>query len=116
MNVALRYVAILKRGELMPTNETKDKEQLLNLMQDISERCYCAGWMTGLEIYLWGVVEGRAGLNYGQSWITENEVSELKRLSKLANGWWKWEDNAEVFIPLKIWKSSHNPTQKTEGK
>lgn len=30
---------------------TPKQQQLANLMSDISEECYYAGWMTGLENY-----------------------------------------------------------------
>jgi hypothetical protein len=77
-------------------------------MEEISEECYCAGWMTGLEFALWEATTLSYGMcySYGMSVITSEKIQKLKELSEKANGWWAWDDyfNCCVFIQLEDWK------------
>lgn len=95
---------------------------LRDLMSNISEEEYCAGWLGGLEYSLWAIVVGDAE-TFGDlegmrlKWYT----SELRRLSELTDGWWIWSDEpfdtvtdddeeapvhldqGERFIPMSEW-------------
>jgi hypothetical protein len=52
------------------------KEELKQLMVDISEDGYHAGWMGDLEHHLWqAVLEGPK--HYGQTYIDEETVEKL---------------------------------------
>jgi len=81
------------------------KQALLDMMCNFSEECYRAGWMDGLEISLWKIVQARGG-HYGQGVITGREAEKLKELSALCGGWWHWPKGADCpqFITIKEWE------------
>jgi hypothetical protein len=81
-----------------------DQIQLANLMNDISERCYCAAWMTDLEYVLWdAVINGQR--KYGHGFITPHEIDELKKLSKACNAWIYFDDEVEeTAVTLDTWE------------
>lgn len=81
------------------------KNSLVNLMSDISERCYCAGWEVGNGYILWGMVVGDILPKYGQSYVSETELGVLKLLSERLNGWFYWPKGADdkVFIEMDKW-------------
>lgn len=60
---------------------------------DISERCWCAGWMDGLEEKLRKVVEAGDNpspevLRYGQDVVTLEESKVLRAIA-LVYKWWE---------------------------
>lgn len=71
-------------------------------MSDISEHCWCAGWMDGLEFRLWELVEGDPDRRYGESQVTERDIEDLRAISQELGGWMKWDDG-EQFVPLDQW-------------
>lgn len=80
------------------------KRELYELMSDISEECYCAGWMDGNEFRLWrAVTDPNDDRRYGQSEIEKWQLIRLRELSELTGGWWVWEDDA-AFISLDEWR------------
>jgi hypothetical protein len=78
------------------------KQMLLELMTDLSEECFHAGWMDGLEYALWSAAQGGKPYKYGQCVISTEECRMLKLLSETAGGWWVWRDD-EVFLCLDEW-------------
>jgi len=80
-----------------------DQSQLANLMIDISERCYSAGWMADLEYILWyAVINGQR--KYGHGIIPQDDIDELQKLSKACYAWIYFDDeNEETAINLDIW-------------
>jgi hypothetical protein len=86
-----------------PTHEELVREALLRMMSDLSEDCWCAGWMTDLEFTLWTAVEtGNKDFGFG---MRECDLSRLKHLHEMAGGWWVWEkgeaDNR--FVTTEEW-------------
>lgn len=86
-------------------------ELLLIEMEDISEDCWCAGWMDGLEFSLWKILES-GERHYGHSTVNETQIERLRYLSSEAGGWWYWNGAAEplareTFIPLGAWKEMY---------
>lgn len=78
-------------------------------MSDISEECYCAGWLHGLEEALWGFVQNGPG-QWGQGDVTAENIAELKRLSDAAGGWWEWvEDVGCLFVSMRMWEGRAEP-------
>lgn len=101
MTYAERYEAGLKKAK------DSDAARLLRIvMRDISEDCYCAGWLSDLEITLWSAVL-HGPRRFGMGEITEGDIAELKRLSEKAGGWWTWQgeaaDSGEEFVTLDEW-------------
>ena len=70
-------------------------------MQELSEEHYAAGWIIGLEHYLWHMVQNKPGTEEGQI---------LQFLAEAAGGWWMWDDSREspVFVPLPIWLGAYD--------
>lgn len=84
--------------------------RLQSAMSDLSERCYCAGWLEGCEDTLWAFTQ-EPGVDHawGMGCVTAADTEELRRLSDKARGWWRWE-NGEVFVPLDEWKARATPS------
>ena len=82
---------------------------LLQVMRDVSEDYYCAGWIGGLEDELWRMVQG-GDRRFGLGTVTEAEVADLRDLSTRAGGWWVWEwtdgdpqNSGPRFVPMDEW-------------
>ena len=83
---------------------------LLELMEDISEEGWCAGWMDGLEESLWWIAHGGDPM-YGRCLVSEERVTALRGLADRAGGWWYFDDEKpiggdleETFIALEEWE------------
>ena len=108
-----------------PTSRSKIKMndsaiKLKQLMSDMSEDIWAAGWLVDLEFILWDVMTtGKheseflsttyANEKYGWS-IPFEQIENLKQLSTLANGWWMWDDveHHTKFVSLEKWKTIVN--------
>lgn len=83
---------------------TKEQNELADYMSKISERCYFSGWMKNLEYVLWDTIYS-GPRKYGQDFITNNDISELLRLSGNANSWIIFDNEAEeLALNLVDWK------------
>ncbi len=87
----------------MLNNLSPTEKQLTELMSEISERCYSAGWMEGLEYVLWdAVISGPR--HYGREMITQEDINQLIQLSRKANAWIVFDDEQDqLAIPLDTW-------------
>jgi len=87
----------------MESDLTVKELRLAAFMSEISENCYSAGWMQNLEYALWhAVIHGER--KYGQSYITEADISTLVKLSTDANAWIIYDnDKEETALSLKEW-------------
>jgi hypothetical protein len=74
---------------------------LLALVTGISEECWCASWMSGIEFELWRAREfGPEG-----TYATQRQADLLRLLSDEAEGWWYWVDGkGPRFTPLDSWR------------
>jgi hypothetical protein len=83
------------------------KRILLRVMRDISEEYYCAGWIIGLEHYLWTLAL-RQNTEEGQI---------LLYCAEVCGGWWAWDDDRgeNVFVPLPVWKTIYNESEMVES-
>jgi len=86
------------------------KNKLKDLMITISESGYHAGWMGDLEHYVWHALQN-GPKHYGQTYIDENIIQELKCLADQTNGWWIYraEDTEPTFMPLNEWHEYYSP-------
>ena len=82
---------------------------LPELMSNISEDCWCAGWLNGLEYDLWVVAKhGPSSYPYGQDVISPEQVEQLRRLSEDCGGWFVFNDDVwygRRFVPLAEWEA-----------
>jgi hypothetical protein len=89
---------------------------LRELMSEISEDQYCAGWMDSLEFALWKFIQGEiVDREYGMGKIKASTLKRLKKLAEKAGGWWTYFLNDEysrprspdysgpAFVPLVDW-------------
>lgn len=87
---------------------TPEQKRLGEYMSDISEKCYCAGWMSGLEYALWYAVEN-GELKYGHDLVTLEEIEQLKKLSQDCNCWIYFDDETEeTAIEFTLWKQKYD--------
>ncbi|MDQ6722001.1 MAG: hypothetical protein M3003_14560 [Candidatus Dormibacteraeota bacterium] len=59
---------------------------LAQLMSDISERCYYAGWEHGTEQVLWAALRD-GPRQWGVDAIRAEDLSLLEQLSEQSGGW-----------------------------
>ncbi len=72
--------------------------ELFNLMSMISERCWNAGWMDGLEFFLWELINNpEHDRHYGIDAVTLEEVERLKALHKELGGWFVFDEESSDF-------------------
>jgi hypothetical protein len=96
----------------MTKDLSPDQSRLENLMSEISERCYSAGWMQDLEYILWdAVINGQR--KYGHGTITKFDIDELKKLSTTCNSWIYMDDiTEETATNLDAWSMMFNKAVK----
>ena len=86
-------------------NLTGDQRLLSELMSEISEEWFCAGWIIDLEYTLWTVVTNpTARRQFGMEELSAHQIAQLKSLSESIGGWIMWDDPVgEVFVPMREW-------------
>jgi hypothetical protein len=87
------------------------RKVLMGQMENWSEAGYCAGWMTGLEYDLWGIVTAGGGI-YGFAELDADDAAGLKEIADEAGGWWIWDDQCgrfgdNRFVPMAEWQQMH---------
>jgi hypothetical protein len=88
----------------MITDLTNAQRELADYMSEISEKCYSASWMQGLEYALWNaVINGEQA--YGQNFITTKDCETLRILSEACDSWIYFDESTEeTAISLSLWK------------
>lgn len=77
-------------------------EALLDLMEEISQRGFCATWMGGVEIELWAMVYAGAPRRYGMAEVKADEIAQLRALATASGLWWRWSDAASDVVPVAL--------------
>jgi hypothetical protein len=78
-------------------------DRLRTAMSNVSETCWAAGWLNGLEFDLWRFVQDGPG-EYGMGTIAQSDIDELRNLSELCGGWFQWNDGkGATFMPMDEW-------------
>lgn len=80
------------------------KDQLCSEMSEVSENCYCAGWMGDLEYSLWRMLNDPGDSGYGQDKFSDAKKRRIASLAVAADGWWVWQDDGPVFVSLAEWE------------
>lgn len=89
---------------------------LIALMTGISEECWCASWMSGLEFDCWAAIEAGTPYRYGQGEISERQVSLLRLLSEESGGWWRYHGfDKPRFVSLDDWRAHLATVAKAEA-
>ena len=73
--------------------------ELKQLMEDISERCYCAEWAHNIEYEVWcfiqmGCKDTKCGMNVISGW----ELTRIKELAEKVGGWWIHTDMIDTYF------------------
>lgn len=92
---------------LIDAHDSGDKSPaaaLASYMSELSEECWCAGWLSGCEFALWMLANDGGG-HWGQDIVTPEAAAQLLALSEEAGGWVRWADGVgAVFVPMDEWK------------
>ena len=92
----------------------KDLMRQKEIMEEISQRCYCAVWLEDLEYILWNQVinfknnKVKKDIPWGQSEIKLEEIKQLHTLSNKTQLWW----DGQIAIPLETWKKEADGNKK----
>ena len=79
------------------------QRELYETMSDISEDCYCAGWMIGLEFALWSALQD-GDRRYGFSEMDAQQLAKCRELAKELDGWIVWvDDDTDPNLPAAEW-------------
>ena len=70
-----------------PTYQELARETLGRMMADISEDCWCSGWIQDLEFTLWDALT-RGPIKFGMGKIEQRDLARIKHLHEIAGGWW----------------------------
>ena len=85
-------------NELTPT-----QRDLAELMSDISEHVWRAGWMMGLEYELWKELTSATNGSV-PALATQEQLERLSQLSKACGGWITFDqEREELFVVLAEW-------------
>jgi len=94
---------------------TERQRDLYEAMSDISEDCYCAGWLFNTEHTLWDAVHSsERPFRWGLSLVEARDLDHLRMLSDEIGGWIAWQENMDpmlsgpVFVPTGEWMRRHN--------
>ncbi len=81
----------------------KEQAELAQLMSDISEQSYAAGWMSGNEYRIWSMLKNNILIDGAYSFSVEQR-NNLIFLSKKIGGWIFWDDETYyTFIDAEAW-------------
>jgi len=87
-----------------PTFEELARDMLVRMMRNISEDCWCAGWMHDLEFTLWDAMK-TGNVDFGWGTVAERDLIRMRRLHELAGGWWIFAagEGSERFVSTEEW-------------
>ena len=76
------------------------QKRMIEIMEEISEECYCATWMQGVEMSAY-IAMKTGSTDYGQSVISRELIEELEALSMELQSWPFMDVNYDIaFIPI----------------
>jgi hypothetical protein len=78
--------------------------KLYQLMSDISEDCWFAGWMMGNEYAIWECMHS-GDLRYGFTEMDDALLNQVRELGKQLQGWIVWDDASGdvAFVNVTEW-------------
>jgi hypothetical protein len=94
-----------------------EREELAMLMSDISEDCWCAGWMAGNEYEIWNAIQPGADRSYGMLSISADDAEKLIKLAEKVGAWPVWDSSVPdeesidglylKWVPLDEWRKHY---------
>ena len=90
---------------------------LQSYIEDISDDCFCATWLSGIEYELWSIIQGDTPAINLYSTIYQSELDDMKLLSTEINGWVTWGDDdiQPMYISLDEWLITYNKWKERSG-
>ena len=81
----------------------EQQHALYELMSDISEDCYCAGWMMGNEYAIWAALQS-GDRRYGLGEMDAEQLERCRHLAAELDGWILWvDDDTDPDMPVEEW-------------
>ena len=86
--------------------EKEQKDLIVEVISELSEDIYAAGWYDKIEYDLWNWIKNDCTIpKYINHRVIENDLKELKLLSENLNLWGIWESgDSPKSIDLQNWK------------
>lgn len=112
-----RLLERLKQIEKFKPQELESSEELRQEIRRISRECYCSGWVTNIEFFLWDRINNiQTEKEFGVKEITSSEIAHLKLLAQSSGGWWQWsnEQKKEIFVPMEEWLENYKEFNKNK--
>ena len=90
---------------------------IISILERISERDYCAGWLSGIEHTMWDMLINPEPKHedddlFNWNW-PEHEIKLLRKLAAACKGWVVFNDkatdfyNSRIFVPIDKWIKMH---------
>ncbi|PAW66321.1 MAG: hypothetical protein B9S30_08415 [Verrucomicrobiia bacterium Tous-C5FEB] len=102
-------------ADSLPSRASMARGILRLKFSEYSEDHFMAGWVKGLEFFLWDHLHGiPQETPFGGPSLDASEIGIIRGLSILAGGWWVWPDTigeegvSEIFIPMDRWMACHD--------
>lgn len=98
-----------KRVDALPAVEwTPLATALESLMSDLSEECWCAGWLVDTEYAVWDLMHGDlTSWGQGPFGTVEDAVAPIRAVAELAGLWIVWRDGpGQVAVDLDGWRAA----------
>jgi hypothetical protein len=91
--------------QLKDCSDPAAARELVNLMSEISEDHYAAGWLVGLEFSLWRLTFETPEDTFGFSSLSMSERGKLFELTHRCQGWWIWSKSqgCRKFLTYDEW-------------
>lgn len=88
---------------------------LRDFMSQISEDCYCAGWLVNLEFDLWTAVMN-GPVRAGHWDITQTDIDRLRLLARRCDGWvvWDHQRKQETWVSIQDWLGQYKKHMATK--
>lgn len=104
---------------------TEKHKELARLMSDISEDCWFAGWMGGLEFSLWQIMQNPDDRMHGMALASIEDIERLRALSDEIGAWPAWcndlgpDDAIDglylKWVPLDEWRRTYEMMTNNPG-
>lgn len=108
----LRAEGLLAKGETVK-GASNDIGEILEVIQEISERTWCSTWMDDIEFILWGAMQEGEDFEYGGTIIKKWELMRLTQLSKEHRYWvHNTENYGIIFLRDYVWEEIYDKKRK----
>lgn len=90
---------------------------LADLMSDLSEECWCAGWLHNTEVDVWAMLVGdRDSWGMGLAEAYAPELESIKLMAEQLGVWIVWDGDPVKAnmraVPLTEWEATYAATAK----